>query len=639
MKKTIIAIALFTFVMTGFLSIPALALDKTSKYRVYQNDNMLMEFYDYKSAEDYARGFARSRVENISTQEWLWNNFPRYRLYQYDKTFPNWEFANLEDAKREASRWSFASIRDLQSGGWVWNNYPSFRVYQGELTLPEWEFQSLNDAIAEARKWARSNIIDTRSNTWVWDNLTTDNKTQLRNGNKIYRIYQGNYTNDNWTFGYLEDAIKEATYWSNTIIVNTSTSASTNKTVFSNLKKYQVFQNENLLDGFVNLDTAIRYAQLWSNATIRLDGRIIWSNLPMYVVYQNDNKIAEFNTIPSALNYATYYANASIRDRDTNKNIWTNKRRLIYLGWNGMSSLDAISAQVAQTQGMDIDSPTWFHLADASGNLTDLSTQSTTDYLKKLGFAVHPLVTNQFDPALTTAFLSNPKAQDAFIDSLIKRCVQLGVQGINIDFENLSGKDRAPFTAFVKKLSDKAHASKLIVSIDLPRGSIRWNHLTAFDHEALGSIVDYVMIMAYDQFFSGSTTPGSVAGLPWVEEGIQEFLSYGIPRDKIMLGVPFYIREWTLDANNNLIGNRAIYTKSVNELLSGRSAKTSWDTTFDQYRIEFQDGDNKRVFWLENADTLKARIDLAKKYQLAGLAMWRLGHEPENFWTTLIQNK
>lgn len=80
----------------------------------------------------------------------------------------------------------------------------------------------------------------------------------------------------------------------------------------------------------------------------------------------------------------------------------------------------------------------------------------------------------------------------------------------------------------------------------------------AYDHEKLAHIADYIMIMAYDQYYSGSATPGSVAGLQWAEEGIKEFLSYGIPRDKLIMGIPFYVREWKLDSSGKGVSNRAV---------------------------------------------------------------------------------
>jgi spore germination protein YaaH len=610
------------------------AVDKTSKYRVYQNNQLLYEVADLKEAQTLAKGFTNSHVEEIGSRRWVWDNFPRYRVYQLDVTLPEWQFATLDQAIAEARKWNHASIRDLQGAGWVWNNYPRYRLYQGEITLDSWEFTTLDQAQAEAKRWGNAHIIDLTTNDWVWDNNSSEQKKALRAGPVQYRVYQGDVTLDTWAFASLEDAVREALHWSNSTVVNVQT----NQTVFDNRKAYEVYQNDNLLDSFVSLDDAADYAGKWDHSRIVWNGKPIWSNDPYYQVYQNDRLIGEYSTIPSALSFANGYANATIRTLDQTV-IWDNLRKLQYWGWNGVSNGNTVRTQVSGTAGLDVDSPTFFSLADADGNLKDDSDPATVDWLKKQGLAIYPLVSNQFDSDLTTKFLANAEAQKKFIASLVSRNAAIGAHGVNIDFESMSGKDRGAFTAFVKNLTDAAHAAGLAVSIDLPRGSVKWNHLSAYDHEQLGDIVDYICIMAYDQYYRSSTSPGSVAGLQWTEEGIQEFLSYGIRRDKIILGIPYYAREWKMDASGGLVSNRAVFLKDIPALIAQKNATQTWDATFNQYRVEYAEDGFKYVFWLENEDTVKARLALAKKYELGGVAAWRLGYDSPDLWNAMLQLK
>lgn len=608
--------------------------DKTSKYRVYQNNILLYEVADLKQAQSLAIGFTNSHVEEIGSRRWLWDNFPRYRVYQLDVSLPEWQFATLDQAIAEARKWGHASIRDLQGSGWVWNNYPRYRLYQGEVTLDSWEFTTLAQAQAEAKRWGNAHIIDLTTNDWVWDNLSAEQKKALREGPVQYRVYQGDVTLDTWTFASLEDAVREALHWSNSSVVNMQTK----QTVFDNRKAYEVYQNDNKLDAFVSLDAAADYARNWAHSKIVWNGKPIWSSTPYYQVYQNDRPIGEFTTIPNALGYAAGYANASIRTLDRSV-IWDNLSKLLYMGWNGVSSGSTIRTQVAGTSGLDIDSPTYFSLADADGDLKDDSDPATVDWLKKQGLNVYPLVSNRFDADLTSKFLADSKAQQKFISVLVSRMTAIGADGINIDFESVSGKDRAAFTGFVKSLSDAAHAAGLTVTIDLPRGSLKWNHLSAYDHEKLGDIVDYICMMAYDQYYRGSASPGSVAGLQWTEEGIKEFLSYGIRRDKIVLGIPYYVREWKLDASGALVTSRAVFLKDVPALIAAKRATQTWDPAFNQYRVEYSEDGFKYVFWLENEDTVKARLAVAKQYELAGVAAWRLGYDTPQLWDAMLQLK
>ncbi|MDR6882223.1 glycosyl hydrolase family 18 protein [Bacillus sp. 3255] len=610
------------------------ASDKTTKYRVYQYNQVLMEFADYKQAEAYAKGFTNSHVEEIGTRKWLWNNFPRYQVYQKDTTLPEWQFATLDAAIAEAKKWSYASVRDLQATGWVWNNYPRYQVYQNEITLDSWKFLTLDEAIAEAKKWGGAHIIDLDSRAWVWDNISGEEKKALQSGDPVYKVYQGTFSADNWAFASLQDAVNEALKWGNSTVINTNTKA----TVYSNLKTYKVFQNDTFLQDFTSLDEATAYAKLWGHASIFMDGRKIWNNYASYQVYQSSSLIGEFKNLPEALNYSVLYSNSSIQTLER-RVVWDNFKKLQVWGWNGQSGGETIKTQVNNTIGLDVDSPTYFELADAAGNLKDMSNPDTVKWLQSNGYTVYPLVSNQFNATLTTQFLADSAAQNKFIQALVDRSVQLGVPGINVDFESLAGSDRNAFTGFIAKLTAYAHERGLVISIDLPRGSVKWNHLSAFDHEKLGGIVDYVVIMAYDQYYRGSTSAGSVAGLPWADGGIQEFLSYGIPRDKIVLGIPYYVREWKLDAAGTLQGNRTLLMKDIPGLLASKSATQTWDPTFEQYRVEYLEGGYTYVFWLEDASTVKKRLELAKKYDIAGVAAWRLGYDQAELWPMILQNK
>lgn len=638
-KSVLIAAAMALFLSSAGSAMAA--ADKTSKYRVYQDDRLLLETADYPSAESYAKQFTSSHVEEINTRKWLWNNYPRYKVYQSGYTSSAWEFATLDQAVREASRWGHAAVRDLQSGGWVWDNYPNYQVYQGDTTLASWSFGTLGEAKAEAVKWGNAHIIDLNSHQWVWDNIPDARKAELRaSADKVYRIYQGTYTADSWSYAYLEDAVNASLQWGNSTIVSTEKS---NQVVFSNVKKYQVYQYDNALNSFLSIDDAIAYAKQFDHTKI-YDSETaaklaLWTNYPYYQVYQSDRWIGDFSNLTNALSYATAYSNASVRLLDGGANVWDNFRKLQFWGWNGSSSDTTIRNQVNVTSGLDVVSPTYFTLADASGNLSDTSNKDTVTWLKAQGYNVQPLISNQFDAALTTQFLSSADAQSKFIDALVSKAVSLGVNGLNIDFESLSGKDRAAFTAFVQKITDAAHAKGLVISIDLPRGSAKWNAQTAFDHEKLGGIVDYIISMTYDQYWKGSTEAGSVAGLPWVEEGVKEFLAYGIPRDKLIIGIPFYVREWQIDSAGKLVSTRALLMKDLPALIASKNATQTWDDQFQQYKVEYSEGGYRYVFWLEDENTVDARLDIAQKYQLAGVAAWRLGYDNAELWKSMIQKK
>ncbi|MDF2721964.1 MAG: glycoside hydrolase [Paenibacillus sp.] len=635
-SKWLTALLLSVVVLLSAVA-PVAAADNTTKYRVYQNETAISEFSDLKQAITFAGYYKSSYVEEISTRRWVWSNFPRYKLYQFDVSLPGWEFDTLEAAKAVGQYYTYASIRDMQSTGWVWNSYPRYRLYQGTITLDSWEFQKLEDAKAASAYYLGTHIIDLDTNQWVWDNLTAADKETARQGVKRYQVMQNNSTQDAWKFGYLQDAIEESSKWADSVVVDT---LDRNNVVHTNEKMYKVYQDNNLINAFMSMDEAIYYAQWYLHISIKRGGREIWNNYPYYQIFQNDEQVAEFKTIPEALDFSQWYTQISLRTYDGTR-IWSNFRKLLYWGWNGSSAADTIKRHVQTTVGLDVDSPTWFQLEDASGKLKDTSNKESIVWLRSQAVGIHPLVSNQFDSALTTRFLANKTAQQTFIRSLVNRAAELGVDGLNIDFENLSGKDRDAFTAFIQSLTTAAHEKGLKISIDLPRGSIKWNHLSAFDHAKLAGIVDYIITMTYDQHYSGSDKPGSVSGLSWTEEGIQEFLGYGIPRDKLLMGIPFYVREWKIDPTDGvLVSNRALLMKDIPAIIAQKKAVSTWDPLFQQYKVEYYDEEGFHyVFWQEDETTVKARLDIAKKYDLAGVAAWRLGYESTDVWNAMLSKK
>lgn len=639
MKKKISAALLLLLLGSTLLSATANLVDaaatKMTKYRVYQNDKALREFATEAQAIAYAQRFGYSHVETIAGRSWVWHNFPRYKVYQNGQTNAKWEFSTYEQALSAAKKLTNVHIRDLENIGWKYESHTRFRLYQGDNTLPKWAFTTLEAAKQEAKKWGNAHIIDLTTNKWVWGNLTSDQIKSQRAAKPVYQItVDGQPAQEDKLYSFLFDAINASAAITRSEVLNTATGL----VVYSNVPAYTVQQNGSVVKEFVSLDAAVQFAKKTANAEVLYKGSVWWSGIPYLTVYQGDKKLRAFNTRNGAIAFAKAYANSSIRNAD-GRSIWSNAKSLIYLGWNGSATSSTVLSHVENTQGLSIDSPTWFELSAADGTLKDVSDKTIVTAFKEQGIQVMPLVHNQFNRKMTTEFLKNSSAQQTFINKLVGRLVELGVAGVNLDFEEVAGSDRAAYTAFVTALSKAVHAKGLQLSIDLPRGSVSWNSLTAYDHAALAPIVDTIIIMAYDEHWSGSETPGSVAGLNWVEEGVKQFLDYGIPRSKLMLGIPFYVREWKLDSTGKLVANRAIYMKEIAGLIADTNAQALPDPESGQLKYKYVKDGFTYLFWAETEDTIKARINIAKKYDLAGVAAWRLGYESSDLWTMMLRMK
>src|SRR5690606_10421317 len=134
------------------------------------------------------------------------------------------------------------------------------------------------------------------------------------------------------------------------------------------------------------------------------------------------------HTLKAALTYAKSLERSTVINQDDRK-LWSSHKNFIYMGWNGSSSVSTIEGHIANTQGLDIDSPSWYSLLDAKGTLNDASNGELLKQLAKQGIDIHPLVHNQFDKNLTSAFLADADAQQKFITSLMDSLKKIEAKG------------------------------------------------------------------------------------------------------------------------------------------------------------------------------------------------------------------
>ncbi|MFC5648394.1 glycosyl hydrolase family 18 protein [Paenibacillus solisilvae] len=620
--------------MSSTASAAAAGTGSTTNYRVYQNDKALREFNTSKGAIAYAKNFSYAHVEKITGKLWVWDNFPKYKVYENGFSTSSREFRTLQEAKQFAAKLKFAQIRDLEKPGFVAGTYPKYQLYQGDKTLANWSYATLADAKKAAKAYINVHIIDLASNQWIWDNLTVYQKSQQRLGTAKYEIQRDGVSVDTARYAFLLDALRASTRIAGSSVVNVETGL----IVHNNLPGFTITQNGTPVKSVYSIDSAVYAAKSLVNAAVTKNGLEWWTNTPYLKVAQGAHFLRSFHTHESAVKYAAQFSDSIVTNAD-GRAVWNNKRKLLYWGWNGSSRTSTVLSQVSQTHGLDYDSPSWFELAGADGRLSDYSDPALVHAMKQSGIKLTPLVSNQFDAKLTTSFLKNAAARKSFIQNLVGRLKSLGADGVNLDFEMMAGSDRAAYSSFVRSLTNAAHLAGLTVSIDLPRGDVNWDAKTAYDHAELAGIVDMIMIMAYDQHWQNSDEAGSVAELPWVEEGVQQFLDYGIPRSKLMLGVPFYVREWRVNAAGKLVDSKAILMKDIPGLIQEQSALGRFDKASGQIKFTYNKDGYTHVFWAETMDTMKARIAIAKKYELAGVAAWRLGYESSNLWTLLLQQK
>ncbi|MDO4519727.1 MAG: glycosyl hydrolase family 18 protein, partial [Eubacteriales bacterium] len=308
----------------------------------------------------------------------------------------------------------------------------------------------------------------------------------------------------------------------------------------------------------------------------------------------------------------------------------------VVLAWHQMQYAEEnanLDSLIQNAPGLNVISPTWYFLADNNGNLTDLSSSDYVAAAHEKGIQVWGLVENITGPGMIYDILSHTDTRTNLINQLVQSALNCGMDGINIDFESLSENVGVHFTEFLREMSIECHKNNLILSVDDP---VPANYNAFYNRSEQGKVVDYVIIMGYDEHYQGGDEIGSVASLPWVEQGIKDTLDE-VPAERVINAMPFYSRLWKTQ-NGTIIESSALGMKSATETVTTNNAEKYWDKTVSQNAATYEADGFKYSIWIEDAESIAYKAKLAKQYKLAGVAAWKLGLETADTWTAITDN-
>lgn len=310
----------------------------------------------------------------------------------------------------------------------------------------------------------------------------------------------------------------------------------------------------------------------------------------------------------------------------------------INLTWEAVYNQNPDTKSFVNMPGLNVISPTWFAIDDDEGNLSNKANKSFVTWAHGKGYQVWALFSNDFDADRTSKVLANYETRLHIIRQLLSYAELYNLQGINIDFENVYLKDKGKLTQFVRELTPYLHEQNLVVSIDVTirGGSEMWSLFA--DREALSETVDYMMVMTYDEHWATSPVAGSVASLPWTETGIDDIMREDkVPANKLILGVPYYTRIWSEEfvGNKKKITSKAVGMEAIDKLLKDKKLTPVFDEAAGQDYVEYtEDGILNRI-WIENEKSMRARMDIVKKYNLAGVASWARVFGDAEIWEVI----
>ena len=317
----------------------------------------------------------------------------------------------------------------------------------------------------------------------------------------------------------------------------------------------------------------------------------------------------------------------------------------INMFWDYYSEyVDAPDRSGEEYEGVNVVSPTFFYI-DYQGNFKDKVGKAEKEYIEwahENGYKVWPMISNaeakniksrQPDSSnilkVTSEIMNDYELRKELIQNIVNVCEEYNLDGINIDFEYMYEKDVDLFSRFIIELEPRMKKIGAVLSVDVtaPDGSPNWS--LCFDRTVISKAADYIVFMGYDQY--SSSTVGTTAGYNWVENNIVKFIDIcKVEPEKIILAIPFYTKIWTETADG-AISSVAVPMKNIEKVLPDDVEKT-WDDDLKQYYVEYQSGSSTKKMWIEDLESIKEKVSLVTKYNLAGVAGWEKDQELDGTW-------
>ncbi len=328
----------------------------------------------------------------------------------------------------------------------------------------------------------------------------------------------------------------------------------------------------------------------------------------------------------------------------------------INMAWHNVTNTtanDSVLQRIAESKGLTTIAPTWFHVEDVEGNIDSIASSSYVNYAHQSNIEVWAAI-RDFDGGIGSyeesfELLSRTSRRENLINKLIAEALQVGVDGINVDFEKISDECGEHYIQFIRELSIRCRQNGLVLSVDnyVPKGfNMQYNR------KEQGIVADYVIIMGYDEHYGGSPEAGPVSSYNFVKEGIEETLKE-VPAEKVISGIPFFTRLWaeTPKTEQELaeqagtdaaeyamnVSSEPFGMSSAKAQVSDAGAEVTWDDTAQQNFATWSSDGTTYKIWLEDAASIEPKLKLMKDNHLAGTAAWAIGQEDSEIWELILK--
>lgn len=322
----------------------------------------------------------------------------------------------------------------------------------------------------------------------------------------------------------------------------------------------------------------------------------------------------------------------------------------VKLLWHQVTQQESNSRVVnvlSNAKGVNVISPTWFYLNDNEGNLHCIASKDYVAYAHEQGVKVWGLFSNLENSEVDSTYvLTHTSVRENLVNQMLSMALQYNLDGINVDFEALSGDVGDSYIQFIRELSLKCRDNGLVLSVD---NYVPSAYTQFYNREEQAVFADYLIVMAYDEHYAGSDE-GSVSSIGFVQDGVRNTLDANVPAEQLLLGLPFYTRIWaekpkeeTGDsaeaAADDYVGyelsSEAVGMAEARNRIEANGADIVWLDDMGQNYSQYQQGDITYKVWLEDAQSLEKKLRVATEHQLGGVAFWKAGMETSDVWDVI----
>lgn len=304
----------------------------------------------------------------------------------------------------------------------------------------------------------------------------------------------------------------------------------------------------------------------------------------------------------------------------------------ICMAWHQVTNASAnggLLNLLNSTKGVNTISPTWFSVKDNKGNISSLADETYVQRAHNAGVEVWGLCDDFSKEIDMAVVLSNTSSRERLENKLLSLAIEYNLDGLNIDFETIKEENGEDFIQFVREMAVKCSNNGIVLSIN---DYVPVSYREYYNYEEQGEVADYVVIMAYDEHYSGSEEAGSVSSIGFVNDAVSKITGM-VSEERVIMALPFYTRLWKL--SNEGLTSAAYSMSGAQSILDDRKVKSSWDTATGQYYAEYQEGGATFQIWLEEEKSIEEKLKAVTQGGVHNVSFWRLGFEKTEVWNTV----